>query len=311
MEKLDEEVTNIISDLLTEFASESDDSYARAIKNPPQRLYHYTSIDGLMGIIQGKSMFATNALFLNDYSELNYGKKLIFDALSKIKLSSDFQTKVYFGFAQKELDIVENVLHEMDTFPLDDLYISCFTTQADVLSQWRGYGSNSGVRIGFNTELLADTFENAYLADVVYNRKSQISRIEDKVSIFLDFLCNKEADYYGSKNPQSIAKAIAVLLLVSVRLFKDAAFREEKEHRLIYDPTNTEKELPVKFRNNGKFIVPYVELTTKKNKLLPITDIMVGPSSFSLKINAGIEKLLLTNGYKKVKVSISSIPFIP
>jgi hypothetical protein len=35
-------------------------------------LYHYTSLEGLLGIIESKSIWATNVLYLNDASELNY-----------------------------------------------------------------------------------------------------------------------------------------------------------------------------------------------------------------------------------------------
>ena len=39
-------------------------------------LYHYTSLEGLLGIIESKSIWATNVLYLNDASELNYSINL-------------------------------------------------------------------------------------------------------------------------------------------------------------------------------------------------------------------------------------------
>ena len=45
-------------------------------------LYHYTSLEGLLGILdikssQPQSIWATNIFYLNDASELNYSIKLI------------------------------------------------------------------------------------------------------------------------------------------------------------------------------------------------------------------------------------------
>lgn len=48
-------------------------------------LYHYTSLEGLMGIIESKSIWATNVLYLNDASELNYSLKLIEEEIDNLK----------------------------------------------------------------------------------------------------------------------------------------------------------------------------------------------------------------------------------
>jgi hypothetical protein len=39
---------------------------------PPDHLYHYTSIEGLMGILTNRSLWATEIYFLNDTQELRY-----------------------------------------------------------------------------------------------------------------------------------------------------------------------------------------------------------------------------------------------
>jgi len=40
-------------------------------------LYHYTSLEGLLGIIECKSIWASKILYLNDASGLNYSKGLL------------------------------------------------------------------------------------------------------------------------------------------------------------------------------------------------------------------------------------------
>ena len=47
------------------------------MKEKSKLIYHYTSINGLIGIIERKSIWATNILYLNDASELNYSKNIL------------------------------------------------------------------------------------------------------------------------------------------------------------------------------------------------------------------------------------------
>ena len=42
----------------------------------PDKLYHYTSLNGLLEIIRTKSIWATDILFLNDSSECKYSINL-------------------------------------------------------------------------------------------------------------------------------------------------------------------------------------------------------------------------------------------
>jgi len=48
---------------------------------PPDVLYHYTTPAGVLGIIESGSIYLSDALFLNDQSELLYGRELVAEAL--------------------------------------------------------------------------------------------------------------------------------------------------------------------------------------------------------------------------------------
>jgi len=37
---------------------------------PPAKLYHYTSTEGLLGILRNRQLWASNVLYLNDATEL-------------------------------------------------------------------------------------------------------------------------------------------------------------------------------------------------------------------------------------------------
>jgi hypothetical protein len=42
----------------------------------PARVYHYTSTDGLLGILDSGHLWATDLRYLNDTSELHFGRSL-------------------------------------------------------------------------------------------------------------------------------------------------------------------------------------------------------------------------------------------
>ncbi|MDP3013182.1 MAG: hypothetical protein Q8M92_02985, partial [Candidatus Subteraquimicrobiales bacterium] len=52
-------------------------------KNPPKIVYHYTDINGLLGIIDSGCIWATHVSRLNDSSEYHHGIKVVRDFVQK------------------------------------------------------------------------------------------------------------------------------------------------------------------------------------------------------------------------------------
>lgn len=46
------------------------------------KIYHYTDLNGLKGIIESNSLWATNFRFLNDAAELDHGTEAFENAMS-------------------------------------------------------------------------------------------------------------------------------------------------------------------------------------------------------------------------------------
>ena len=59
----------------------SSTKYAKIIGD----IYHYTSVDGIIGILKNKELWFTNIYFLNDNQELFYTYKLINEVVKEIK----------------------------------------------------------------------------------------------------------------------------------------------------------------------------------------------------------------------------------
>src|SRR5580698_8671217 len=97
---------------------------------PPSILYHYTTTEGLLGIIESKELWATNILFLNDTSELVDAFKLFASELeaNPIKLG------------ERKGWLQTMILPSLETAEVDHFVVS-FCENGDLLSQWRAYGA--------------------------------------------------------------------------------------------------------------------------------------------------------------------------
>jgi hypothetical protein len=102
------------------------DLEAKAVDAPPEVLYHYTSADGLLGIIQSRQIWPTNALYLNDTSELSHATKILAEELEAMPL----RLKPNAGTFSMTIPVYSKDL------PLDH-FISSFCEDKDLLSQWR------------------------------------------------------------------------------------------------------------------------------------------------------------------------------
>src|SRR3954451_15088828 len=65
---------------------------ARAQAYVPE-LYHYTTAEGLKGIIEENYLRASSAYFLNDSSEVDYGCRIIKQALNELQQEHRYPTQ--------------------------------------------------------------------------------------------------------------------------------------------------------------------------------------------------------------------------
>jgi hypothetical protein len=140
-------------DLMTQDAWTRLDEVARALidrsrrSGSPDELFHYTSPEGLIGIIGSRSLWASDMLCLNDSSEATYAHGLIQGALDMDngrllppKHRSEFEEGL------------------RSAFRMYSPFVTCFCENGDLLSQWRGYGgAGEGFALGFRRSWLASS----------------------------------------------------------------------------------------------------------------------------------------------------------
>src|ERR1700730_12689181 len=142
---------------------------------PPNHVYHYTTIDGLVGICTSRTIWATNLLYMNDASEYVYASKVV----------EEF-TRIYAeknpGFERYQWAYQQNPL-ELDLH----VYAACFCEEGDLLSQWRSYARQAtGYAIEFSWAKLRNRFALNRLGRVEYSEHSQREVLNQIVNSLLD-----------------------------------------------------------------------------------------------------------------------------
>lgn len=111
---------------------------------PPGVIWHYTSIDVLERFLRGEIAFS-HYKFLNDDSELSYGRQLLRDIFDGLEDG---------GF--KKI-IEEQFVEEL----VADSYLFCLSRDGDNLYQWRSYTPQGGIAVGFDRRELYSAMHSA------------------------------------------------------------------------------------------------------------------------------------------------------
>ena len=124
-------------------------------------IYHYTGGSALKEIMSGGKIWASDAEFLNDSQEMNFGRDNLLEGLEE--LASGSGGKSWTGSGVCRGDVVRDAARSLEsrlTLVNKDpyaVYVACFCGHGDLLSQWRGYGADGGYAIGFRPEAFTDT----------------------------------------------------------------------------------------------------------------------------------------------------------
>lgn len=317
---------------------------------PPPILYHYTSQAGLLGIIESKCIWATEIHYLNDSSEFQYFFDLVNevgdDLAEEIGRSKEGVSAGVVGRGIATLLSFSNVPGDIMKFPY---FVTSFTAQGDLLSQWRAYSREDiGYSIGFSSSkleqmarvnrfrlvectydadrhrrIIRNLFQTAVLAESAIKGYIENGRLtEDGAKSIGLLISSKELPRQTVisahlTNPKSaldeVPLALAIGLLKSGQTFKNSAFSEEKEWRVVSNLTPLTMLMGnVRFRTGKHMIVPYVEfwLTDSAHRDMPIEEVIIGPSPHKRLSQASVEALLETRGISS-KVKTSQIPYRP
>lgn len=294
-------------------------------------LYHYTNFDGLKGILETQTLWATHFRHLNDSSELELMRPILEEKLFEHnKLISREEAKNY-------TDHLYEILFSGtgDINPAVPPYILSFCAHTNhnvyvkkngLLSQWRAYGGEGGYALVFDTWLLSEcirveskNYQYFYIpfGDVLYD--DQTDKFET-VFADLDTDLKDWATALSERNDPPIEKVVRSLFSLATR-FKHRGFKEESEVRvsaaLLSEASakaNPEifrykKLKPIHERKVGDDQVRYIVLNDVPEKQpLPIIRIIIGPQRDQKQRAKDVKKLI---GKKNIDIVCSETPYLP
>ena len=277
------------------------------IKYPEIDLYHYTSIESLMSILQNETIRLTDYRFLNDTQELSY-------ALAWLK--SILQSRSEDDFVKKLLIAIENIEHGKierlkgvgENLPyvhnsLCDVkyYILSLSQSFDDLPMWRMYAKN-GCCIKFNSQKMYEFFYGFRDANL---KNGVTNLINGKVNYHVGNELEDRIKLWCSlKNELMIYDDILRFCL----LIKSPSFSFEHEYRIgiPFEDQYLNKNCSKEFFLSGTTIRPQLEL-----KNFPIRDIVeeitISPFVTSELTKIGMQELLASKGISPSIVKLSNV----
>jgi hypothetical protein len=278
-------------------------------------LWHYTTGPGLLGIVESGQIFATQVACLNDSSETTYATDLFKSAIKRAgdNLAADSPGQTLVKHVFREL---REEAGQTSSSP-SKFFVSCFTTQEDDLSQWRAYsevGGENGYAIGFKARGLF-VGPNSLVVKVNYDKALHEELAEEVAAATLRYY-QAGLELQPDRDPEQWAKEFFQAwddqIYRLTPLIKDEGFQSENEFRIVHELQITEIHL-VRFRQKKTLLSRHIPLTFPvwmgiRVPILPIVEVIVGPSRQREVSRVSVNTLLMQMGYRDFRVGVSKRP---
>lgn len=245
-------------------------------------LYHYCSTATFLSIIQRKCLWLSDVNTMNDFGEVHWAYDRFIEAANLVlaEVGQDFLDKVDLAISTTQLRIL----------PM----LCAFSTDGDVLSQWRAYADDgAGVAVGFNASKVASLAVR--IAPIEYASERQVHHFRTWL-----LATHEVHQELPERERQTFLFEMCSRFATDMALYKNPAFSEEQEVRIIRGVVvkaddndqwelvdqggsgerNSKKKLPVMFRaaRNGG-VVSYIEVPLNGLGPNAISEVIVGPKS--------------------------------
>jgi len=206
----------------------------------PEILYHYCSLDTFVKIIQNKTLRLSEIAKSNDSMECRWLERVVIPNLIRKTLGerldrSEIDTARHEEIINEAINSFEIFYrNDQDIFQQRMILAICFSKEADLLSQWRGYANDGqGVAIGFNSEIfknlkISHSEITLVLRKVLYNQDEQENSVKRAISMYIESFVDETQ--YQKRNYVLLAALVRSTL--DSAFIKNEAFIEEAEWRL-------------------------------------------------------------------------------
>ncbi len=270
-------------------------------EKPSTTLFHYTSQEGLLGILKTKALWASNIHYSNDAAELAYAMELVQSTLDNALRSERGPFNDWYGAVLEELDTIRHV----------NLFAFSLSEQGDLLSQWRGYCPEGiGFSIGFEYDDLLEPMKRQEfrLVKCVYDLKQHQQIIVELGEPAIACLDNPNQQDRSARLKQAVQIFLDGLIRIGP-IMKHPSFHEEREWRLI-SGTVSIKHPNIRLRPGKNMLVPYFEFgLAKANGEVAVSTVHVGPNPHMYLSMQSVIAALTSLGITFHNVRRSEVPY--
>ena len=303
-------------------------------------LYHYTSIEGFMSILQNRDFWISNIRFMNDAKEFENGceicREILQEKIIDLGKNLDDLQKKHEAYYKGLLNIC-NGNKSGGIFPIisTDIFALSLCEDGDLLTQWQVYGQG-GVSIGFKNRFASiengialmneDQYNEElktidpnqmmphnelrfYTQNVIYDNQVKRDLIEFVLKCGIDFI-NK----FPQDDVDMAIEGISDTLFYYFALMKDCHFAHEREKRFLI--ISNDDDSRIHFRSRNGVIVPFLkmkilDLNCRPHIEFPVEEIVIAPGSKQSYVADSmkyfLEKIQMKNLVNKIR--LSDIPY--
>ena len=193
-------------------------------------LYHYTSLSGLEAIMKTRLLRASEIRYMNDAAEMHYTGEVMKMEIDRRLDRQDAHTDVLEQLREWMSDRLANG---------HMLFVVSYTTNGNLLSQWRGYGKvGKGVSLGFNPSMVYDCARQQCfrVGKCIYDQDRH-KEIANRIVSAIEALAGKQGPETAARHPSQshypVFESIEGDLLRIATLLKHPSFKEEDEWRVV------------------------------------------------------------------------------
>jgi len=264
---------------------------------PPGILYHYTSPVGARGIIEEKSLWATNIHYLNDSKEFGHAREIAVREIAGLRQSRSNAVPLW-----------EHLERWLTSVRLQNIHVFSLSTHGDQLSQWRAYCRGGGYALGFSPPELVERMKlhGFYFASCIYDTTRQTDLISDCLSLSLNVYDGAIGAGQDPRDARIKAETqFALNFSILGPLCKHPSFEEEGEWRLVAPGVDIRNPL-LCYKAGSGMLIPYLNCPVDP---LPLCAATVAPGPEPVLADRSLYGLLWRNNQPRFTIAVSQIPY--
>ena len=289
------------------------------------KLYHYTTAEGVRGIVENREFLATKSDFLNDKLEFQYAVEVMERLTEKYIVNQELRER-FFSKLKKEIDrfgVITPICEGDGDCEMNEMsfYVVAFSKLQNNALLWAEFTDFRGYCLEFDYEKIVEGFQNRVFlhGTVIYDEEEQMNGLLESLlscirNLIEEGVTDLEGFFEEEANPseESLDKLVtemSIVCSVYAMFFKKSFFEGEQEYRFIFPPLinsiGTDKP---NFRLLDQIFLPYIMVEFEGGKEnVPLESVMVGAKNNSDIAVRGMRYFLKTQGLD-IPVLLSDIP---